>query len=580
CGRGSSHPPLLSSLSEAPLSHFLPWKPPQNAFDENKGRGKATWLCKRRLDAIQISEIGMRFQFLLGWKCTKPSSGCDSKEGTKETLPGVDWTVFLLGLDFTLPGLSKLMALLESQQLLEFIAKRIETAQVPLETEEIDKGLVMNYPWSSESSGAENKLQRGLSKRTQQMPCSVPKVQRMKKEGTTMGAHVLFQWILRGLILTFLLTTTLSLNPDDPNVCSHWESYAVTVQESYAHPFDQIYYTRCTDILNWFKCTRHRISYKTAYRRGLRTMYRRRSQCCPGYYESGDYCIPLCTEECVHGRCVSPDTCHCEPGWGGTDCSSVIRNIKALTMIEIETLFITFISALGRDPVYFIYEVSAPWSSWSASVLRLVMNGNSRSCAKSERGCLTSHGKQQQNSQEKMKCFKWATAYIQSLSLRDTCPWPLSGNLSLWALYLSDCCMQVPDEVTVPAKLKLQLNFDVICRLSDNCIMQRDANVQNQTPVLWQQLFLGPAHTGQPVTRNEMLIHHFSVSGNILSLAEAVDICPVICGSFSSLQSGRVLPSLNQLVVCKAKIVTDHFPSTPSPPLRLPLLDDLKSQLS
>lgn len=108
-----------------------------------------------------------------------------------------------------------------------------------------------------------------------------------------MVAHVLFWWILKGLFLSFLLKTTLSLNPDDPNVCSHWESYAVTVQESYAHPFDQIYYTRCTDILNWFKCTRHRISYKTAYRRGLRTMYRRRSQCCPGYYESGDYCIRM-----------------------------------------------------------------------------------------------------------------------------------------------------------------------------------------------------------------------------------------------------------------------------------------------
>lgn len=24
----------------------------------------------------------------------------------------------------------------------------------------------------------------------------------------------------------------------------------------------------------------------------------------------------------MHGRCVSPDTCHCEPGWGGPDCSS------------------------------------------------------------------------------------------------------------------------------------------------------------------------------------------------------------------------------------------------------------------
>lgn len=29
-----------------------------------------------------------------------------------------------------------------------------------------------------------------------------------------------------------------------------------------------------------------------------------------------------CNEECAHGRCVSPDTCQCEPGWGGLDCSS------------------------------------------------------------------------------------------------------------------------------------------------------------------------------------------------------------------------------------------------------------------
>lgn len=32
--------------------------------------------------------------------------------------------------------------------------------------------------------------------------------------------------------------------------------------------------------------------------------------------------IAQCTEECAHGRCVSPDTCQCEPGWGGLDCSS------------------------------------------------------------------------------------------------------------------------------------------------------------------------------------------------------------------------------------------------------------------
>ncbi|VTJ78063.1 Hypothetical predicted protein, partial [Marmota monax] len=67
--------------------------------------------------------------------------------------------------------------------------------------------------------------------------------------------------------------------------------YSVTVQESYPHPFDQIYYTSCTDILNWFKCTRHRISYRTAYRHGEKTMYRRKSQCCPGFYESRDMCV-------------------------------------------------------------------------------------------------------------------------------------------------------------------------------------------------------------------------------------------------------------------------------------------------
>ncbi|KAI9540526.1 hypothetical protein NQZ68_039718 [Dissostichus eleginoides] len=163
------------------------------------------------------------------------------------------------------------------------------------------------------------------------------------------------QALLWLFLISFIALAT-PLNPDDPNVCSHWESYAVTVQESYAHPFDQVYYTRCTDILNWFKCTRHRyglrqllmstcstsprtactsdaeaprqsvtrvyypmpsdvvilmsdrqrigfndhiklysrqISYKTAYRRGVRTMYRRRSQCCPGFFESGSLLVKM-----------------------------------------------------------------------------------------------------------------------------------------------------------------------------------------------------------------------------------------------------------------------------------------------
>lgn len=47
-------------------------------------------------------------------------------------------------------------------------------------------------------------------------------------------------------------------------------------------------------------CLHLRTSYKTAYRRGVRTMYRRRSQCCPGYFESGDLCVRECLSYFAH----------------------------------------------------------------------------------------------------------------------------------------------------------------------------------------------------------------------------------------------------------------------------------------
>ncbi|KAG8011001.1 Multiple epidermal growth factor-like domains protein 10 [Nibea albiflora] len=94
--------------------------------------------------------------------------------------------------------------------------------------------------------------------------------------------------VLLGVAFCFLPCITSSLNLEDPNVCSHWE----------------------------------RVSYRTAYRRGEKTMYRRKSQCCPGFYENGEICAPHCAESCVHGRCTAPNTCQCEPGWGGSNCSS------------------------------------------------------------------------------------------------------------------------------------------------------------------------------------------------------------------------------------------------------------------
>ena len=54
--------------------------------------------------------------------------------------------------------------------------------------------------------------------------------------------------------------------------------------------------------------------------------------CCKGYAKSsnGTDCIPICSQRCYHGRCVAPDQCECEPGFGGTSCSKCKKNISIL----------------------------------------------------------------------------------------------------------------------------------------------------------------------------------------------------------------------------------------------------------
>ncbi|XP_072346582.1 multiple epidermal growth factor-like domains protein 11 [Scyliorhinus torazame] len=140
--------------------------------------------------------------------------------------------------------------------------------------------------------------------------------------------------ILRdALALASLLHLACPLNSSDPNVCSRWESYLITRQESYTTPHHEPYQVACEDAKNHFTCIRHRITYRVVYRMGVETEYRKRAHCCQGYYESRGICVPRCTQECVHGRCVGPDRCQCEPGWRGPDCSSdnkqLIINIQS-----------------------------------------------------------------------------------------------------------------------------------------------------------------------------------------------------------------------------------------------------------
>lgn len=100
-------------------------------------------------------------------------------------------------------------------------------------------------------------------------------------------------------------------------------SFTTSVKESYSHPYDEVTEEPCSDPRTSYRCIRHRykeyddfffwwadflflpvvrqsvlfdrysfrITYKTAYRQAVKTDYRRRYQCCPGYYESRDKCV-------------------------------------------------------------------------------------------------------------------------------------------------------------------------------------------------------------------------------------------------------------------------------------------------
>ncbi|NWZ58543.1 PEAR1 protein, partial [Haliaeetus albicilla] len=129
--------------------------------------------------------------------------------------------------------------------------------------------------------------------------------------------------VLRAVVLAMHACLLATLRPSDPNVCSYWESFTAAVKESYTKPHVVSSTEPCPRALGSpLPCLQQRIVYRTEYRQAVRTDYRRRYQCCLGYYESRDTCVPRCTQECVHGRCVAPDLCQCEPGWRGTNCSS------------------------------------------------------------------------------------------------------------------------------------------------------------------------------------------------------------------------------------------------------------------
>ncbi|KAL3222388.1 hypothetical protein MRX96_050010, partial [Rhipicephalus microplus] len=122
------------------------------------------------------------------------------------------------------------------------------------------------------------------------------------------------------VVLIIVFPTSFTLD-DGPNVCTKQESYLTTVRVSYNKPYQVRTYTWCLAFPP--RCSKYRIAHTVAYKTEAKETTRSVKVCCKGYVETADgsRCLPLCNDPCIHGTCSSPETCECQPGWGGPTCN-------------------------------------------------------------------------------------------------------------------------------------------------------------------------------------------------------------------------------------------------------------------
>lgn len=96
--------------------------------------------------------------------------------------------------------------------------------------------------------------------------------------------------------------------------------YTTTVRVSEQQPYQVREYVWCMNFPP--RCSKYKIKFKTVYKTQNLVKTRPVEECCKGYAKSSseDRCIPVCSENCLHGTCVAPDTCQCETGYGGPSC--------------------------------------------------------------------------------------------------------------------------------------------------------------------------------------------------------------------------------------------------------------------
>ncbi|XP_017136793.1 protein draper isoform X6 [Drosophila miranda] len=126
---------------------------------------------------------------------------------------------------------------------------------------------------------------------------------------------ILFGWLLAG---PALLVHSELTELDGPNICKRRESYPVEVVYTELQSYQERGSNWCLTIPP--RCSTYRIKNRVVNK--TKTIMKNRivRDCCDGYVSGGGECVPHCTDHCEHGRCIAPEKCKCDHGYGGPAC--------------------------------------------------------------------------------------------------------------------------------------------------------------------------------------------------------------------------------------------------------------------
>ncbi|XP_039150123.1 protein draper isoform X3 [Drosophila simulans] len=105
---------------------------------------------------------------------------------------------------------------------------------------------------------------------------------------------------------------------DGPNICKRRELYNVDVVYTELQSFQERGSTWCVTFPP--RCSTYRIKHRVVNKTKTIAKNRIVRDCCDGYIASAGECVPHCSEPCQHGRCISPEKCKCDHGYGGPAC--------------------------------------------------------------------------------------------------------------------------------------------------------------------------------------------------------------------------------------------------------------------